>query len=135
TSWLPFPFWTLGSAMAVFGRGLLVARLTSLVVASAAAATPYLALRATGTARKPALAATALAFLSPWSLWLGAATVPESMTASLAAAGAIGLGAASSTHRRWPYALALLLACLSRYEAWPIAAVVAAVVAARAARA
>jgi len=60
---------------------------------------------------------------APWSAWLGVATVPEALTACLVVAGAL-----SVTVRRahgWG-AGALLVASLSRYEAWPVAAVFAA---------
>ena len=139
TSWLPFPFWMLGGAMAVFGRSLAVARVASIAFASLAATLPYLALRMTGSTTRRAGLALAFALTSPWSLWLGAATVPESVTASLAAAAVIALGTASgdrpSARARVGFALALLAACLSRYETWPIAAVLAVVMAVRAARA
>jgi hypothetical protein len=135
SSWLPFPFWALGAVMAVFGRSLAVARGASIVLASLAALLPYLALRSTGSTRPRALAAVAFAMLSPWSVWLGAATVPESFTASATAAAAIALGAAGASPRaRVGFALALLAACLSRYEPWPVAAVLAIVLAARARR-
>lgn len=140
TSWLPFPFWALGGAMAAFGRSLAAARVTSVALASLAAALPYLALRMRGSTRTAALLAVAFATLSPWSLWLGASTVPESFTASFTAAGAIALGAAAAkkdeAEMPWParvgFALAMLAACLSRYEPWPVAAVLAIVMAARA---
>lgn len=131
TSWLPFPFWVIGTAMTVLGRSLAIARGVSIAAASLAAATPYLALRLTGVTRGPALLGVAFAVLSPWSLWLGAATVPESATASLAAAGAIALGARRDPGEGPParalpwFGVALLAACLSRYEPWPAAAVVA----------
>ncbi|HSO39257.1 MAG TPA: hypothetical protein VLT33_42315, partial [Labilithrix sp.] len=126
TSWLPFPFWALGTAMAVLGRSLAVARVASVALASLAAVLPYLALRSAGSTRPRALVATAFALLSPWSVWLGAATVPESFTASAVAAGAIALGTKGlSARARLGFALAVLAACLSRYEAWPVAAVLA----------
>lgn len=128
TSWLPFPFWVLGAAMAVLGRSLAIARGVSIALASLAAATPYVALRLAGSARRHALVASALAFGTPWAIWLGAATVPESFTASLTAAAAIG-GAATASRGEVRstalLALAMLAACLSRYEPWPVAAVLA----------
>lgn len=142
TSWLPFPFWLLGSSMMLFGRSLLVARATHVVFSSVAAILPYLALRSVGVPRGRALFALGFALLSPWSLWLGAATVPESFTASFAAAAAIALGAApevdgargGGSSLRLALAGALLAACLSRYEPWPVAATLALLVALRAAR-
>jgi hypothetical protein len=134
TSWLPFPFWALGSVMMAAGRSLAVARVASIVLASLAAALAYLALRAVGASRASSLLALAFATLSPWSLWLGASTVPESFTASFTAAAAIGLGARGTVPRgaRVGFALAMLAACLSRYEPWPVAAVLALVLALRA---
>jgi hypothetical protein len=140
TSWLPFPFWTLGSLMAAAGRSLTVARAASIALASLAATLPYLALRLRGATRAAGLLAVAFAALSPWSLWLGASTVPESFTASFTAAAAIALGASSQEKddpsacgpARIGFALALLAACLSRYEPWPVAAVLAIVLANRA---
>jgi hypothetical protein len=106
TSWLPFPFWALGSAMMLAGRSLEVAHAFSIAIASAAAVLPYLALRRAGAGRPHALAAVGFALASPWSLWLGAATVPESMTASAVAACAIALSARGAgehrAHRRTP---------------------------------
>jgi hypothetical protein len=164
TSWLPFPFWLLGGAMMAMGRSLAATRGASILFASLAAILPYVALRTTGTARRTALLASAFAMLSPWSLWLGAATVPESFTASFTAAAAIALGCAprnavgahdagagdaplaqheddaweklgAATWVRLAFALGLLAACLSRYEPWPVAAVLGIVLAVRAVRA
>lgn len=151
TSWLPFPFWMLGSSMMLFGRSLLVARVTHVVFSSAAAILPYLALRSVGVTRGRSLFALGFALLSPWSLWLGAATVPESFTASFTAAAAIALGAApqlegarggapeaAASRRgsglRMALAASLLAACLSRYEPWPVAATLALLVMLRAVR-
>jgi hypothetical protein len=140
TSWLPFPFWALGSVMLAFGRSISVARTASIAFASAAAVLPYLALRMTGGSRPSSLIALAFATMSPWSLWLGAATVPESFTASFTASAAIALGSLRVRTGRLPlyarigFALALVAACLSRYEPWPVAAVLAVVLAVRGAR-
>jgi hypothetical protein len=127
TSWLPFPFWLIGTPMIVLGRSLMVARGLSIAFASMSAATPYLALRSVGERRGPSLASVAFAFATPWALWLGAATVPESASASLTAAGVIGLAPRRRDPRHlWLFATAIAVACLSRYEAWPAASVVAA---------
>jgi hypothetical protein len=138
TSWLPFPFWALGSVMLAFGRSLSVARSASIAFASAAAVLPYVALRMTGASRLAAMLALAFATLSPWSLWLGAATVPESFTASFTASAAIALGSLRGPRlplgARIAFALALVAACLSRYEPWPVAAVLAVVLAVRGVR-
>ena len=122
TSWLPFPFWTLGAALAVFGRSLGVAHVASIAMASIAAPLPYVALRLTGRSRLASGLAFALFAASPWSLWLGASTTPELVTASFTAAAVIALAAPKP--RQW-FVLGLVAACLSRYEPWPIAAVVA----------
>ena len=154
TSWLPAPFWALGSVMLVFGRSLAVARWASVAMASLAAALPYLALRGTGATRGRALGAAAFAMLSPWSVWLGAATVPEAVVASATAGAAIALGAragagagaragaragagagaraGAGAGARALFAVAMFAACLSRYEPWPVAAVLAVVLARRA---
>jgi hypothetical protein len=125
TSWLPFPFWAMGSLMIVFGRSLAVARATSIALASVAACTPYLALRSSDVPRGRALLASAFAFATPWCLWSGAATVPESFTASFTAAGAIGLATTTSRRVVTLSCLALVAACLSRYESWPVAGIAA----------
>lgn len=96
TSWLPFPFWLLGGLMLAFGRSLAVAQAGSIALASLAATAPYLALCFAGVPRARALFATAFALATPWCIWLAAAPVPESFTASLTAAGAIGLATARS---------------------------------------
>ena len=131
TSWLPFPFWLLGGAMLVVGRSLAAARALSILFASLAATLPYVALRHGGAPRSRALVATAFAFGSPWAVWLGAATVPESITASLCAAGALGITTAIAEDAGTARATGLLgaaaiaTACLARYEAWPAAGVLA----------
>lgn len=146
TSWLPFPFWILGSLMAVFGRSLAVAHVASIVLAALAATAPYLVLRSAGIPRGRALLATAFALGTPWLVWLGAAPVPESFTASLTAAGVIGLAAipangedagagTPSVRGALLSAVAIVVACLSRYEPWPVAAVLAVMLAVRAAKA
>lgn len=138
TSWLPFPFWALGTVMAVVGRSLDVARVASIVFASAAAPLPYLAMRSVGVSRGAALGGAVLALATPWALWLGASTVPESFTASATIAGAILLGARRGEPRNVPLVLGVVaigVACLSRYEPWPVAAVLAASLARRAVRA
>src|SRR6478672_10078245 len=61
TSWLPFPFWLNGAAMAVLGRSLAVARAFAPLVAAAGAAIFAWTMRATGASVPSALA----------SVWLG----------------------------------------------------------------
>jgi hypothetical protein len=132
TSWLPFPFWVNGAAMMAFGRSLETARALALALGAISAAAPLVALRAVGVARGVAIAGVIVAMTAPWNAWLGAAMVPEASTAALVAAGAIAMGSARA--RVWG-AAGLAMAALSRYEAWPVCAVMAVVAAAGAARA
>ncbi|MCA9588963.1 MAG: hypothetical protein KC657_26790 [Myxococcales bacterium] len=132
TSWLPLPFWLLGAVMMVLGRSLTVARVASVLFAALATPLPYLAMRRGGVARRDALLGVTMATLCPWSVWLGAATVPEAMAASLVSAGAIGLGlsgrerGADDARSTALWLACVAGACLSRYEAWPVAATIAA---------
>ena len=119
TSWLPFPFWIDGSAMATAGRSLEVARSAALVLGCVSVAAPYLAMRVAGIGRAAALLATGLTLMLPWNAWLGVATVPEGWAGALIAAGVIAMGSARA--RPWA-AAALLAGSLARYEAWPACA-------------
>ncbi len=119
TSWLPLPFWLNGAAMMLGGRSLATARAVAIVLGVVSVAPPYLAARAVSVGRPYALAAGVIAMFAPWNAWLGVATVPEALTGSLIAAGVI---ASSAPRGRVWSALALLVASLSRYEAWPVAA-------------
>ena len=123
TSWLPLPFWLEGSAMGVGGRTLEVARAVAVVLGAISVAAPYLAMRAVGVRRAAAMAATAIAMALPWNAWLGVATVPEGWFGAIVAAAAITLDREDA--RPWS-AAALLAAALSRYEAWPVCALMAA---------
>ena len=126
TSWLPLPFWVNGAAMMVFGRSIETARGVALVLGAVSVAAPYVALRAVGVARGVAVAGVVVAMTVPWNAWLGAATVPEASTAALIAVGAIAMGSARASVHVWG-AGALAVAALSRYEAWPVCAVMAVV--------
>jgi hypothetical protein len=119
TSWLPFPFWLNGALMVLFGRSIATARTAAFALGLVSVAPPYLAARAIGVARPYALVAVVLGLATPWTAWLAVATVPEALTGSLVAAGA--MMAAAPRGRAWG-GLALLVASLSRYEAWPVAA-------------
>jgi hypothetical protein len=124
TSWLPFPFWTVGGLMMLAGRSLAVAQVVAFGLGVLGAALVYVALRAAGVAPWRAAAGTMLGMATPWNAWLGVATVPESLTAALVACGAILL----PVPRARPWAAAgLLAAALSRYEAWPVCALFAVV--------
>ncbi|HSY23096.1 MAG TPA: hypothetical protein VK841_13310 [Polyangiaceae bacterium] len=126
TSWLPFPFWIAGLAMAACGRTLGVARGVAVALGAASVAAPYLAMRAARMERWPALAAAALAMALPWNAWLGVATVPEAWAGALLGAALLTMNDPAMRAGAAPWAaLALLGASLSRYEAWPACAVFA----------
>lgn len=125
TSWLPFPFWVTGTAMRLLGSSLEVARGTQALLAVASIWLLYAGAKIAGLSARTAFWAAALAALLPLSLLLGAVTVPELPTAALSAFSLLALS------RRTPKAgllagLAIFPATLSRYEAWPVAAVVTA---------
>lgn len=152
TSWLPLPLWMQGAAMAVLGPGLAAARAAALVSGLAAAALIYIAARwiwaadDERTARWAAASGAILASCLPLAARLGVATVPELPTAALTlvAVASVAESPPSSPplptqrgdrgvrcsetwgQRRLGGACAILAASLSRYEAWPIAALLAA---------
>lgn len=124
TSWLPFPFWIAGFAMAACGRTLASARAIAVLLGAVSVAAPYLAMRAAKMARWPALAATILAMALPWNAWLGVATVPEAPAGALLAAALLTMNREAVLAGAMPWAaLALLASSLSRYEGWPACAV------------
>lgn len=120
TSWLPLPFWLNGGVMKLFGSSIDVARVTALVLGIAAAVVVHVAARWFGASRRGALFGALLACAFPYAAWLGVATIPDYPTAALILLGVAG--AAAAPRRRLVAALALAAACLSRYEAWPVAA-------------
>lgn len=130
TSWLPFPFWLYGGVMMIVGRSLSAARAIAFSLGIVAPAIPYAGLRSMHIARIPAAAGAALAALTPWSVWLGLAPVPEAWAGACAAAALFFLAG----ERAVIAALLALVASLSRYETWPVAAFVAVVCAVRARR-
>lgn len=124
TSWLPFPFWVTGSAMRLAGSSLEVARGAQAILAVLAIWLLYAGAKLAGLSPRTAFWGAAWAAILPLSLVLGSATVPELPTAALCAFSLLALS------RRTPMAsllagLAIVPATLSRYEAWPVAAVVA----------
>ncbi|MEI9948156.1 MAG: hypothetical protein WDO74_04065 [Pseudomonadota bacterium] len=126
TSWLPAPFWAYGAAFRGFGSGLGVARTVAIVLALAATVLVYVAARVLGTSRIAAVVATVLScMLVPYSAFLGVAALPELPCAALLLFSAATL-ASSDPLLRALGGGSLIIACLSRYEAWPIAAVCAA---------
>ncbi len=122
TSWLPLPFWIVGAWMRVAGRTLGASRAIAIVLGALGVVAPYAAMRAVRVPRAAAVGAAVVVMALPWSAWLGIATVPDGWTGALIAAGAI----ATTDARARPWAaVALLMASLSRYEAWPACAVLA----------
>ncbi len=123
TSWLPFPFWIQGSVMAVAGRSITTARTTAFILGVLAALLVWAGARTLGIPRRAAIAGAIVGSAFPYAAWLGVATVPEALTGALVV---FGVATLSVTGRaRSVGALALALACLSRYEPWPVAAVFA----------
>lgn len=124
TSWLPFPFWITGGAMMVLGRSLMTARVVAWALGVLGALGPYWTLRHLQHTRMLSWFAAVVCAVSPWSVWLAAATVPEGWTGP-AVACAILL-ATSENRRAWLISASLgLAAALSRYEAWPACVVLA----------
>jgi hypothetical protein len=120
TSWLPFPFYAYGVALRLFGGSLWVARGVACISGVASVLLVLAAARVLGLRRPSSLVAAAAAGLLPYSLYLGAATVPEAFTAGLMVFAAATLTAGEEL--RLLGALALFLAAGSRYEAWPLCA-------------
>jgi len=125
TSWLPLPFWLYGTAFAAFGPDLAVARALGVLLGALSILAVFQAARWLGAGRLGALAGALAAATLPWSAWLGAATLPEAPTAGLLVLGMASLGS-EDVRRRTIGAGAVALACLARYEAWPVAAAFAA---------
>jgi len=123
TSWLPLPFWLTGAAMMAAGRTLGAARGVAIVLGAMSVAAPYLAMRVVGVRRGVALAGAALAMALPWNAWLGVSMVPEGWFGAIVAAAVIVVPREDA--RPWA-AGALLVASLSRYEAWPACALMVA---------
>jgi hypothetical protein len=126
TSWLPLPFWSMGAVMAVFGSSLSVARVWTEIVAVLSSLLLFGAGRAAGLGTGRALVGAWLATVLPASAVLGSVPVPELPTAALSAFALLALSAERPKYAALA-SLAVLAASLSRYEAWPIAFVVAGV--------
>ena len=124
TSWLPAPFWLYGVLFRCFGSELAVARVTAIALGVAATLLVYVAARLLGVGRPGALAGAILSTVLPYSALLGIAAVPEVPCAALIVLGAATL-ARDDPKLRALGGVLLCLACLSRYEAWPVAAVFA----------
>lgn len=119
TSWLPFPFWLQGSAMRIFGAQVTTARAVAFGSGVASIVLVWLAARWLGASRRGAILGALLAAIFPYSAWLGVAAVPELPTAALTLLGVAALSRSGA--ERLAGGVALSLACLSRYEPWPIA--------------
>ncbi|AUX26000.1 hypothetical protein SOCEGT47_065530 [Sorangium cellulosum] len=131
TSWLPVPFWLNGALFRLLTPTLDVARAIAFALGLVSAALVYIAARWITGDRRAALAGALLAGAFPWSACLGVATVPELPTAALSLFAVASLvtppaGPAPPAGRALAGALALVLATLSRYEPWPVAAAFAA---------
>lgn len=120
TSWLPFPFWTTGLAMIAFGRSLAVAHGVAIAQAAASGVLLFLAGRRAGVGAASATLGALLPLALPLDRVLAAATVPEVPTAALVAYAIFAVRTAPLSA-----GCAALAASLSRYEAWPAAALVA----------
>lgn len=120
TSWLPAPFWVYGAAFRGFGSELAVARGTAIMLSVGATLLLYVAGRVLGGTPRAALLGALLATFLPYSALLGIAAVPEVPCAALVVFGAATL-CSSDARLRAIAGGGLALACLSRYEAWPVA--------------
>lgn len=134
TSWLPLPFWITGIAMQALGRSLSVARGASIALGILSAMLVYVAARWITDDRRVAFVGSIVAAVFPWSARLGVAMVPELPAAALALLAVASLS--PPRDQKQPVAgrmviggAALAASALSRYEAWPIAALIAAVAA------
>jgi hypothetical protein len=125
TSWLPLPFWVYGAAFRLFGTGLGVARAVALLLGALSVVGVWWAAGRLGANRAGAVVAGVIAAVFPWSAWLGAAPLPEAPTAGLLVV-AFATLLEDSRRLRVTGAAAVAAACFCRYEAWPVALVVAA---------
>jgi hypothetical protein len=128
TSWLPFPFWVTGAAMAVLGANLAVAKAVAVSLSCASGIVLYAAARFGRVSAGSAWLGALLWTFVPVGVFTGAATVPELPTAALCSA-ALLLLRRDDAKAAWVAAALVLPATLSRYEAWPVAACVLAGVA------
>ncbi len=128
TSWLPFPFWVTGAVMAVSGTSLAVAKAVAISLACASGIVLYAAARFARVSAGSAWLGVLLWTFVPVGVFTGAASVPELPTAALCSA-ALLLLRRDDAKAGWVAAALVLPATLSRYEAWPVAACVAASVA------
>jgi hypothetical protein len=126
TSWLPFPFWLYGFCLSALGASLAKARAIAMVISLVGPLGVWLAGRWLGLSRIACLIAGIISCAIPYAAWLGVATTPDYFTALLLLLGACSL-ARRCEKVRLLGALAIAAACLSRYEAWPVAVLWAAI--------
>ena len=128
TSWLPGHFWMLGGILAAAGRTLLAARIGAAFLNASAVGLAAVAAIRVGMSQRATIVSAALFALTPWGAFSGAATVPEGYVAPLVLAGLLlagrVLGDVPSRGDALLAGAALMLAALSRYEAWPACAAV-----------
>jgi hypothetical protein len=121
TSWLPFPFWWTGSWMRLLSlRSFEAARVAGGLFA--AIASGYCVDRLLRSGLRGAAFSGALVLLFPWQIWLGSAALPDSSVSLLIAGVTFALVMPGGLKKL--DVVAMSVACLSRYEAWPAACVV-----------
>ena len=127
TSWLPFPFWLYGTCLSLFGASLITARILAFGLGLLGTIGVWTAGRWLGLSRNASLLAAIIACSIPYAVWLGVATTPDYFNAVLILLACCSL-ARRRTRLRISGAVAISVATLSRYEAWPVALAWAAVV-------
>lgn len=132
SSWLPLPFWLTGGVMRLSTTAWHTAEVLAWVTSCCSVLLFMWCAHAVGLRRFCWGSSGCLFAVLPHAVWLGTAVVPEGYAAVLALAG-VCTYYAPLPHRVFGV-LCLLLATLSRYEAWPVAFTVAAAYAWRAIR-
>lgn len=121
TSWLPFPFWLNGLVMMVLGPTLSVARAVAVLLGVASVLLARVAAGWITNDRASAFTGAVAVAVLPWSVRLGASTVPELPTAALSLLAIAALVVPRAPGRLLAGGAALFAATLSRYEPWFIA--------------
>lgn len=125
TSWLPFPFWLTGSVLSVAGTSVSVARALAFVTSLFSVWLVYVAAQWAGLGRRAAMFASCIAAVLPHAVWLGAATIPDGYSAALCLT-ALASSCRLDARTRLLGAVCITCATLSRYETWPVAALLCA---------
>ena len=120
TSWLPFPFWLYGTWLSILGASLANARILAFALGLLGAMGIWIAGRWLGLSRNASLLGAIAACTLPYAAWLGVATTPDYFNAVLLLLACCSL-ARGRLHFRVLGAIALFIATLCRYEAWPVA--------------